>query len=81
MIDVRAEAEKIVRQRDKLAPDNVLVGDVVALCTRVAEEAKEEAAALPICPKCQQGYVCEHCGEPIGDYYAATRRSKEKGDG
>lgn len=27
---------------------------------------------LPVCPKCQQGYVCEHCGEPIGDYYAAS---------
>lgn len=25
---------------------------------------------LPICPDCQQGYVCEHCGKPIGDYYA-----------
>jgi hypothetical protein len=26
-------------------------------------------AGLPTCPKCQQGFVCEHCGEPIGDYY------------
>lgn len=30
----------------------------------------EQRQRLPICSKCQQGYVCEYCGDPIGDYYA-----------
>lgn len=34
---IRAEAEKIVRRRDRKAPDNVLIGDVVDLCLRVRE--------------------------------------------
>lgn len=36
-LNIRKEAEKIVRHRDRLAPDNVLVGDIVALCARVRE--------------------------------------------
>lgn len=51
----------------------ILVGDAVTdEDTRRAAVAGPRGYELPICPKCQQGYICEHCGEPIGDYYAAT---------
>lgn len=48
-----------------------LVNDINARAA-TTPPAATAGDALPICPNCQQGYVCEHCGEPIGDYYAAT---------
>lgn len=43
---------------------------------RAAAPVEQSDSSIPTCPDCQQGYICEHCGKSIIDYYSGNEGAR-----